>query len=174
VVVAATITEGRSTGMTVQDALQRQIAATDAGDPWYGSSRAVLLEGLTAREAAAHPIPGGHSIWELVLHMTAWTQEVERRLAGNEPGEPQAGDWPPVGAVTAARWRAACSALAEAHASLLAAVAALPADRWSDPVGKLRQPALGTGVTIGGMLVGIAQHDAYHIGQLAILRQALR
>jgi uncharacterized damage-inducible protein DinB len=159
---------------TLDQAVVQQLTATHDGDPWYGSSRAVLLEGITAKEAAAHPIPGGHSIWELVLHMTAWTQEVERRLAGNDPSEPEAGDWPAVGAITAARWKAACAALAEAHASLLAAVAALPTDRWTDPVGKIRQPALGTGVTIGGMLVGIAQHDAYHIGQLAILRQALR
>ena len=26
---------------------------------------------------------------------------------------------------------------------------------------------------IGGMLIGLAQHDAYHNGQLAVLRQAL-
>lgn len=159
---------------TLAVSLQQQIAATNAGDPWYGSSRAVLLEGITAKEAAAHPIPGSHSIWELVLHMTSWTREVERRLAGHAPAEPEDGDWPAVGRPTAARWRAACDALDEANAALLEAVAALPATRWDAPVGGLRDPALGTGTTLGGMLIGLAQHDAYHTGQLALLRQALR
>jgi uncharacterized damage-inducible protein DinB len=159
---------------TLAVSLLQQIAATNQGDPWYGSSRAVLLDGLTAKDAAAHPIPGGHSIWELVLHMTSWTREVERRLQGAEPAEPEDGDWPAVGRPTAARWRAACDALVEANAALLKAVAALPATRWEAPVGGLRDPALGTGTTIGGMLVGLAQHDAYHVGQLALLRHALR
>jgi uncharacterized damage-inducible protein DinB len=158
---------------TLAASLLRQIAATDEGDPWYGSSRAVLLDGITAKDAAAHPIPGNHSIWELVLHMTAWTREVERRLAGHAPAEPEDGDWPAVGRPTAARWREACEALTEANAALLEAVNRLPAAQWDTPVGGLRDPALGTGTTIGGMLVGLAQHDAYHIGQVAILRRAL-
>lgn len=158
---------------TLAQSLVTQIAATSEGDPWYGSSRSVLLEGITAREAASRPIPGSHSIWELVLHMTSWTREVERRLAGHAPAEPEDGDWPAVGRPTAARWREACDANAEANAALLAAVAKLPATQWDAPVGGLRDPALGTGTTIGGMLIGLAQHDAYHNGQLAILRRAL-
>lgn len=159
---------------TLAPSLLTQIAATNAGDPWYGSSRAVLLEGITAKKAAAHPIPGSHSIWQLVLHMTSWTREVERRLAGHAPAEPEDGDWPAVGRPTAARWREACDALAEANAALLEALSALPVAQWDAPVGGLRDPALGTGTTIGGMLIGLAQHDAYHVGQLALLRHALR
>lgn len=159
---------------SLPQSLLAQIAATSGGDPWYGSSRTALLDGLTAKEAAARPIPGSHSIWEVVLHMTAWTREVERRLGGHAPAEPEDGDWPAVGRPTAARWRVACDALAEANAALLDAVARLPAAQWDAPVGGLRDPALGTGTTIGGMLIGLAQHDAYHIGQLALLRHALR
>ncbi|MBK7596533.1 MAG: hypothetical protein IPJ11_15145 [Gemmatimonadetes bacterium] len=33
---------------TLAPSLLTQIAATNAGDPWYGFSRAVLLEGITA------------------------------------------------------------------------------------------------------------------------------
>lgn len=158
---------------TLAQSLLKQIAATSEGDPWYGSSRTVLLEGITAKQAASRPIPGSHSIWELVLHMTSWTREVERRLAGHAPAEPEDGDWPAVGRPTAARWREACDALAESNAALLGAVAKLPAAQLDATVGGLRDPALGTGTTIGGMLIGLAQHDAYHNGQLAILRNAV-
>lgn len=158
---------------SLPQSLLAQIAATSDGDPWYGASRTALLDGLTAKDAHAHPIPGSHSIWELVLHMTSWTREVERRLAGHAPAEPEDGDWPAVGRPTAARWREAVDALAEANAALLEAVASLPSAEWDTPVGGPRDPALGTGTTIGGMLIGLAQHDAYHNGQLAVLRQAL-
>jgi uncharacterized damage-inducible protein DinB len=157
---------------TAQSLIQ-QIEATQAGEPWYGTSRARLLEGLTAAEAAAHPIAGGRSIWELVLHMIAWTREVTRRLQGQPAAEPVEGDWPAVPAATAQAWDAAQTELEAAHAGLLAAVAAMPEAQWRQIVGESREPALGTGVDVAGMLVGLAQHDAYHTGQVVMVRRAL-
>ncbi len=52
------------------------------GDPWHGPTVVALLDGMPARDAAAHVVPGAHSIWELVLHMTGWTREVQARLDG--------------------------------------------------------------------------------------------
>ena len=154
--------------------LIQQLTATGDGDPWYGAPWSKLLKGLTPDQAATHPIPNGHSIWEVVLHMTAWTNEVRRRLEGARAAEPSEGDWPAVAIVSTPSWDAAQAQLAAAHAQLIGAVEALPATRWAEPVGRIRQPALGTGVTVGGMLVGLAQHDAYHTGQLALLRHAGR
>jgi len=155
------------------DPIIQQLVATHAGDPWYGSSRAALLEGISAKHAAQRPVAGAHSIWELVLHMTSWTNEVRRRLAGAPPGEPLEGDWPGVDASSDSAWTAAKQALDDAHHELVAAVRAFPPDHWDKPVGPTRDPALGTGVTMCAMLVGLAQHDAYHNGQLALLRRAL-
>lgn len=154
-------------------ALMGQIEATQSGDPWYGSSRTRLLDGLTPEQAAAHPIPDARSIWELVLHMIAWTNEVTRRLHGQPPGEPIEGDWPAVGVVSAKAWADVQAKLRDAHATLVAAVAAMPDERWHARIGESREPALGTGVDVAGMLVGLAQHDAYHTGQLVSVRRAL-
>jgi hypothetical protein len=150
-----------------------QLTATQDGDPWYGSSAGALLDGLTQAEAAVHPIPGAHSIWELVLHMTAWTREVTRRLRGGVPALPTEGDWPQVREVSEAAWARAQEELADAHGELVALVRALPAAGWERAVGDLREPALGTGVDVAGMIVGLAQHDAYHIGQIAVTRRAV-
>lgn len=151
-----------------------QLIAGHDGDPWYGSSRARLLRGVAAADAAATPIPGGHSIWQLVLHMTAWTEEVHRRLDGAAPAEPARGDWPALPAEpTEAAWRAARAALTRAHAKVAATAAGLTPRQLARPVGLSREPALGTGVTVGEMLVGLAQHDAYHVGQVALVRRAL-
>ena len=152
-------------------AVLAQLRAAQNGDPWYGSPRTRFLEGLSAAQAAARPIAGGPSIWALVLHMTSWTREATRRLEGGEPAEPAEGDWPPVGEESEAEWDAARAGLAAAHARLLAVAAALSPEALAASVGQSRDPALGTGVTRGEMLVGLAQHDAYHTGQIALLRR---
>ncbi len=73
-----------------------------------------------------------------------------------------------------AEWSRAKEALSEAHRDLLAAIESQPAARWDEPIGTTRDPALGSGLSVLGMLVGLAQHDAYHIGQIAMLRRAAR
>lgn len=46
------------------------------GEAWHGDSLFEILRGVTAAQAAARPITNAHSIWELVLHISAW---MERR-----------------------------------------------------------------------------------------------
>jgi hypothetical protein len=53
-------------------------------------------------------------------------------------------------------------------------VARVPEARWRDQVGGERNAALGTGVSYAAMLAGLVQHDAYHGGQVGLLRKALR
>lgn len=141
--------------------------------PWHGSSRKELLQGVSAAAAASRPVPAAHSIWELVLHMTSWTREVSRRLHGAAPAEPADGDWPAVGRTSTTRWVAALVDLDQAHAALLAIVAALPPERLRARVGEEGDPALGTGTSFALMIAGIAEHDAYHCGQIALLKKAM-
>ncbi len=140
------------------------------GDPWHGPSLAAVLGGVTPEAAAARPIAGRHSIWEIVLHLAAWTREVSRRLAGGAPALPAEGDWPEVRSTDAGAWDDARQRLIYAHAALVDAVAKSADDRWQIRVGDLRSPALGTGTTAGEMIVGLAMHCAYHTAQIAILK----
>ena len=144
-----------------------------SGDPWHGPSVAALLADVTPGDATARPIAGAHSIIELVLHLAAWTQEVASRLRGNPLGSPAVGDWLPCAGDAESVWASARRSLDKAHADLLQLVRRLPAARLSDRVGDLREPALGTGVTVAATLAGLAQHNAYHGGQIAILKRAL-
>lgn len=153
--------------------LRGDLERVHAGDPWHGSSRAAILKGVTASRAAQRPGPGVHSIWELVLHMEAWTREVTRRLRGAIAAEPEMGDWPEVRDTSEGAWNAALRSLEAAHADLLAALDTLPATRFHDRVGDTRDAALGSGVSYAGMLRGLAQHDAYHCGQIAIVKKIL-
>ena len=152
----------------IVDQLQRE----HEGDPWHGSPLRAILEGIDATRAAARPIPGAHSIWELVLHMTGWKNETARRLAGAVACMPVEGDWPDVGDPTDERWQAALARLETAHDGLLAAVKALPDARLYEPTNDTRSAPLGTGVSYYVLLHGIVQHDVYHAGQIALLKKA--
>jgi hypothetical protein len=147
------------------------------GDPWHGPSLKAVLARVSVESAVARPIPGKHTIWELVHHMTGWTREVERRLPGVPPAMPEGGDWPEMPAKpTRAAWVRALGALEDAHRALEQAVARAPRSRWAaivrTPAGAARDPALGSGYSYGTMVVGLATHYAYHAGQIALLAPA--
>jgi uncharacterized damage-inducible protein DinB len=151
----------------ILDQLQRE----HDGDPWHGSPMMAILDGIDATRAARAPIAGGHSIWELVLHVTGWKREVARRVGGAPAGEPAAGDWPAVGDPTEARWRAAIDDLGAAHRELISAVQTLAEARLFEPTNDPRNRPLGTGVSYYVLLHGAVQHDVYHAGQMALLKK---
>jgi len=143
------------------------------GDPWHGSPLSRILAGITAGDAAARPLRTAHSIWEIVLHVTAWTHEVERRLRGHPPGQPPAGDWPPVVTCTDEAWASARRDVDSALDELLHTLATFPDDALWNPVGQTRDQAAGTGMTFYVMLHGLVQHTVYHSAQIAALRRVL-
>jgi uncharacterized damage-inducible protein DinB len=160
--------------MGEREHILKELKQAHDGDPWHGSSRAAILADVTLYEATRHPDGGAHSIWDLVLHMRAWTGEVARRVREGNPGQPAEGDWPAVGATTETAWREAVNGLAMAHAEVTAAVRALPEGKLDERIGGPRDAVLGSGVTYREMLHGLAQHDAYHSGQIALLKRIYR
>jgi uncharacterized damage-inducible protein DinB len=156
--------------------LREQLRKGYSDDPWHGPATADLLQDLAASEAAAHPVPGAHSIWEIVLHMTAWQNEVRRRLGGKEPSLPEEGEWPEVSVMSAAAWKRDRERLGKSLDELLKILEGLREEDLDRTGGSLsdRDPALGTGVTHRAMMNGLLQHNAYHCGQIALLLRALR
>ncbi|HET6762995.1 MAG TPA: DinB family protein [Longimicrobiaceae bacterium] len=158
--------------MTERERIEDELRRAWDGDPWHGSPVRELLDGVTAQQAAAHPIAGAHGIWELVLHMTSWTREVLRRLHDGVARDPQDGDWPAVVDTSDEAWHAAIQALGDAHAQVAAAVGELPQARMDEMIGEARDRPAGSGVSYAVLLHGLAQHHAYHAGQIALLRKA--
>jgi len=152
-----------SRGQRIAQAIEHSVS----GPMWHGPALADLLEDVDAEAAAGYPIKGAHSIWELVLHITAWTEIARERLAGSAKADPTPEeDWPPVGDKSAEAWRTARERLKDAHRELAEEVASL-----DDAVLISRLP--GKDHTALVMYHGIIEHDAYHGGQIAILKKAL-
>ena len=76
-------TAKESKQLTERERISDQFYRAFEGEAWHGPAVLTLLEGVTAEQAAAHPVAGAHSIWELVLHIEAWERACSRRLAGD-------------------------------------------------------------------------------------------
>jgi len=137
------------------------------GPAWHGPALREILADVTYQTAARRPIPGAHTIWELVLHLTVWISVPTRRIAGAEiPTLPPDQDWPAAPEPTDSGWDQALDRLAQAQRALEAEVRKLTDDR-------LREQVLGeVPYSIYTMLHGVVQHNLYHAGQIAILRKA--
>lgn len=135
------------------------------GEAWHGPALIELLADVDACTAAAKPLENAHSIWELVLHIAAWDNAAMVRLDG-EKGQPTGVDnFPPVSKVTEGAWRKTVAAAKQTHGKLVKTVAKLPDSR-------LRDRVPGKRYDFYHMLHGIAQHELYHAGQIAILKKA--
>jgi uncharacterized damage-inducible protein DinB len=152
-----------------------QLRRTYEADTWYGPPLRQLLADLTAAEAAARPVAAAHTIWEIVLHLSAWMDEVRQRLLSGRSGMPADGDWPAVAGGDEAAWAAARRRLDERHQALLRDVAALDETRLAESIVNLGDDGAPAGSVSFYVLVhGSAQHNAYHAGQIALLKRALR
>ena len=138
-----------------------------SGEAWHGPDVKQLLEGLSADDAAKHPVPGAHSIWGLVNHMAAWNSIVQRKSQGEVPEVTTEIDWPPVWEASEIAWKRALENLAESRTRLRNYVKTLRDDQLDGPI-------LRENYSRYVLLHGLIQHDLYHAGQIAILKKALK
>lgn len=135
------------------------------GGAWHGPALMEVLSGVDAATARWRPDATSHSIAEIVGHLTYWLEDTWRQIFGGPRSQAEPGsDWghPPVDSEAA--WQAVCAALEGAHVHLQAEVLQLAENR-------LDEARPGSDTTIRGLLMGTLQHNAYHAGQIALLRK---
>jgi uncharacterized damage-inducible protein DinB len=147
--------------------LEDQIRRALEGEAWHGPSVLESLAGVSAEQAAARPIPGAHSIWELVLHLSSDYVLVLRRLAGDGRPFSPAEDWPPCPEPTEGNWRLAVQEIAQLNRELRDKVSVFPEDRLD----QLLVPE--SPYTAYTQFIGVTQHNLYHAGQISLLKRAL-
>jgi uncharacterized damage-inducible protein DinB len=126
---------------------------------------------VTAERAASRPLVRAHSIWEIVLHIGGWKRVVLQRLEGQAVRLPEEGDWPHVTDASERGWRETLATLQARHDELLNALRGLPDARLDDVLITESSRETGGGVSCYVTLHGVAQHDLYHGGQIALLKK---
>ncbi|MEZ6194511.1 MAG: DinB family protein [Planctomycetota bacterium] len=147
------------------DVIADQIDRAYRGGSWHGPSVCDVLADVSAEDAEAHPIPGAHSIHEIVLHLIGGYRLVLGRIRGEPVRYSPEGAWPPVSETGEAAWRADRDTLDGLNRELVCAVRAFPVARLAK--------GLGSEFPAYIQFCGAPQHDLYHAGQIAILKKAL-
>lgn len=160
--------------MSLRATLHDRLMTVWAGDPWHGSSSKKILEDITANEATQRPLAGAQSIWECTQHLIAWTEEVTSRLAGAPGKAPARGDWPAVTETSEAAWAATLAELKAARLALLAAIEKSHEEDLYTQIARAPDGAPGSPMTRAQTVSGLVDHDLYHLGQIAMLKKAVR
>ena len=154
--------------MAEMERIRDQLKRAFHGNAWHGPSLREVLDGVTAAQATTR-LPSGHSIREIVRHITAWTDICCRRLADHPTPEATAEeDWPPVqqhGELDEARWEKDLEDLFAAEERLHERLGSFPESRLDAPV-----PVRDHSFYV--MLHGAVQHSLYHAGQIAVLKKS--
>ncbi len=147
--------------------IRDQIVRSLYGEAWHGPALMQVLAGVDAWAAAARPLPGAHTLYEITRHLSSTAEEVLARLRGTARTLPPEEDWPappPDGGTEA--WMADVRRLDEIHRELIAELAAMDESRLDEPI----VPGFST---VYVTLHGLVQHNLYHAGQMAILKKAV-
>ncbi|MEL7530411.1 MAG: DinB family protein [Bacteroidota bacterium] len=149
--------------------IAQQLRLAQDGAAWHGPNLEEVLTGINAEDAAKHPIEGAHSIWELVLHITAWREFGLQMLAGEGSYDPDK-DWtlnfPPTPAVNAENWQHTLAKLKESSVRLSEKIGS-----YTDE--KLQEKVPNREYDFYKLMHGIVQHDLYHGGQLILLKKLI-
>ncbi len=153
--------------MTEMERILDQYQRSWDGDPWHGPSLREVLRDVSASEANARPIAGSHTIAEIVQHLAYWRWAAVERVAGKlvSPGHDE--QWPPVRDAGEAAWQETRTLLESRQQTLIETLRKLKDEQLS-------QPIAGRDYNLYVQLHGNIQHDIYHIGQIALLKRALR
>ena len=148
---------GRSETARLEDQLERSFH----GGAWHGPATREVLSGIDAAGAERRPAGSGHTIVELVRHITFWLKEAYLRIAEDRDVSDE-GDWPEQAALTEEAWTEVVAELDQAYSDLHTAVRELDDSRLDDAVA-------GSDPTVRGLLLGTLQHNAYHTGQIVLI-----
>lgn len=137
------------------------------GPAWHGPAIKELLKGVTAKKALVKPVKGVHSIWELVLHLTTWTEVTVKRVRGEKVSQISSEkDWPAYADGTEKGWKKTLQTLDLQQKKLLQYLAKTKDSRLPEKVKK-------SGSRLDTLLYGTINHEMYHAGQIGVLKKLI-
>ena len=138
--------------------------AATVKDAWYGPSLAELLAQTSPQLATTPPVPGAHSISQILPHLLLWNERVRNTSDSNPlPHWQGEKDWdePPI------PWNDLVARWNQSRDLLEARLRNFPFEDLSKQVP-------GRGYPYETMLDGIVQHTIWHAGQIAMISSILR
>ena len=145
--------------------LVKLFADLEHGECWIGINFREALRGVDTKKASKKIHPDGNSIWLLVTHITYWRSRVVNRLMGSD-NPPPFPDFNLPGVMDEMNWKQTLHDFESTYHILRSAILNLPEDH-------LEKPSPKEGQTFFELIMGCLQHDAYHLGQIILLKKYL-
>lgn len=139
-------------------------ADLEHGDCWIGTNFKEVLHGVDHKKAIETINGRTNSIWMLVAHITYWRTAVVNRLTGTT-NPPPFSDFHLPDEAHEENWRQALHDFEAAYHLLRNAIHHFNEDNLYKPSVKKEQ-------TNYELIIGCLQHDAYHLGQMLLLKKA--
>lgn len=139
------------------------------GEPWYGVAVMNKLEALDWEKVNTKPM-GTKSMAVLVQHMINWRIFVLRKLEGDAGFDikmDSADDWTPVHINNETEWELLKASIRQTHTDILHIL-----ENSNEELLEKKVP--GKGYDFESLLIGISQHDVYHMGQIALLNSLIK
>lgn len=135
------------------------------GDPWIDVSLMGLLQDIEPTSAAQNN-GNFNSIWQLTQHLVLWRLAIFNRMQGVSQPSPNHNYILPVVEASNKAWKKLLTELASSQKALIGFMKTLD-DEQLDNIWP------GKHYTVYELLHGLLQHDAYHMGQIALLKKGL-
>ncbi len=133
------------------------------GDCWIGNNFKETLHGVDAAMAAASISVQSNSIWQLASHIIYWRTTVTNRLTGSD-NPPPFKDFLLPAELNEANWKQTLHDFEAAYHALRNAIHKIRDENLDKPTLKPKQ-------TYYDLIMGCLQHDAYHLGQMMLLKK---
>lgn len=134
------------------------------GNCWIGTNFKEVLHELKATDAVKDINGNTNNAWQLLAHITYWRSLVVNRLTGSD-NPPPFPDFHLPDSYTEENWRQALYDFEAAYHLLRNAIHHFKEENLDKPSPKPSQ-------TNYELIMGCLQHDAYHLGQLMLLKKA--
>lgn len=142
-----------------------QMQTNYEGSPWYGNSFVEIMDGIESDLAFWEPNPGAHSIAQLVWHIVYWRQSLIKRLAGDtlyKGSMKSMENWYTKEKLMETGWESIKFRFANSQHEMVSLL-----QKQND---SLLEEAYSEKATFRDLILGILQHDLYHMGQVAYLK----
>lgn len=144
--------------------ITKQFTNLQHGDCWIGINFKEALHGVDAEKACFKINVEGNNIWMLVSHIIYWRNTVINRLTGSANPPPFA-DFLLPDELTEVNWKQTLHDFEAVYHLLRSTIHNFKEDNLHRPSPKQEQ-------TYYELIMGCLQHDAYHLGQIVLLKSA--
>ncbi|MGG9964479.1 DinB family protein [Ferruginibacter sp. SUN106] len=137
--------------------------ALQQGDCWIGTNFKETLQGVDATSASDAVSGNSNSIWQLTAHIIYWRTTVVNRLTGSD-NPPPFKDFLLPAELNDAGWKQTLHDFEAAYHSLRTALHNIKDEQLDKASPRKEQ-------TFYQLIMGCLQHDAYHLGQMMLLKK---